>query len=1077
MKTKFSGILTLLLAFVVQISFAQQKTISGTVSDESGLPLPGTTVLVKGTSSGASTDFDGNYSITANQGATLVFSFVGYTTQNIVIGSSNSINVTMKEDASTLEEVVVTAFGKKKPKREMSSSIAIISNSELTDVTNTNPFESLSGKVSGVDISTPAQPGATSKIIIRGFSSLGSNQPLYIIDGSPINNTQNSLVSSADDQAVSRTFDGGSGLNDLDPNSIESMTVLKGAAAAALYGSRASNGAIIITTKKGKAGQKLKVDIVSSMDLSEVSRIPHLQNSFGQGWNGQSFSALPTVGQGASNENGSWGGAFNGLVRPWGQIVNNSQQVKPYVALKDNIKDFYDQGTTYTNSIRLSGGGESTNFSVGFTNTDSDGVIPTDSDAFSRRAFNAAGGITNGKFTLNATANFIERDQNVVNTGQGDNAGEGEVLAQEIIQAPREISLIDQKDYINNLYNNNDNYYTPYSRNPYWTLNENGNNVKSNRFFGNLNLGFQFSDNLSATIQFGGDVSNTINKSHGALVSYTPGSPNALLAATVNAGGVTESKTLRKEYDTFFTFDYNNNINEDLTFDASVGYSYNERSTDFLRASITDLSVPNYYELSNTAGRPITTQANTLRRTYGIFGSATFGYKEWLYLTLTSRNDWSSTLPVNNNSYFYPSAGLSAIVLDNDQHKVKLRGAWAKVAKDTGPYQTENSLIQGINAGAFGQILFPIGGINAFELDGNIGNPDLAPEITKEYEFGTEINLFNNRLNIDFAYYNKDTEGVIIARPLPRSTGFATITGNFLDLNNKGVELSLSGYPIKTDNFSWQVGYTFTKNNNEVTAVADGLDEILINGAFAVNFYAVPGEPLGVFKSRVPATTATGETIVNEGTGIPVQTVNEEEIGNSQRDFIMGLKNSIRYKNFTLAFNFDWKEGGEMWSYTSQLLAFTGNSIQTTFNNRNPFLVPNSVIAVVDANGAPVLDGSGAQTYAENTTAIAHGSVTGFYSPTDNPNSEIDNVVDRTFIRLRDLSLAYNIPSSLTSQLGISRASLTLYGKNLMLWTPDDNPYVDPEISTFGSDLASEFGEFSGNPAQRTYGFALKISF
>ncbi|GAA3636999.1 SusC/RagA family TonB-linked outer membrane protein [Flavivirga jejuensis] len=1065
MKTKFSGILTLLLALVVQLSFAQEKTISGTVSDDSGLPLPGATVLVKGTSSGTSSDFDGRYSIRASEGAILTFSFVGYTTIEAAVGSSNTVNVTLEEDAESLEEVVVTAFGKTKAKREVSSSVSIIDNAELTNVTNINPLESLSGKISGVDLSTPAQVGATSKVIIRGFSSLGSNQPLYIIDGSPINNTQNQLVSAAGDTAVSRTFDGGSGLNDLDPNNIETISVLKGAAAAALYGSRASNGAIIITTKRGRNNQGLKVDIVSSIDLLEVARVPHLQNDFGQGWNGQSYSSLPSGGQGASNENGSWGAPFDGQVRTFGHIINNSQQIKPYLALKDNIKDFYDIGSVYTNSIRLSGGGSNTMFSLGFTNTDSDGIIPTDADAFSRRVINASGGLSSEKFRLNVSANYVERDQNVVNTGQGDNAGEGEVLIQEIIQIPRDVSLVDLADYNNNIFNSNDNFYTPYSRNPYWTINENGNNLKSNRFYGNVNLNYSIVENLSATVQFGGDITNTSNKSFGAIINYSPDSPNALLGATTNAGGVTESKTLRKEYDTFFTLDYDNSITEDLTVDASLGLNYNERSTDFSRVQITDLSVPNFYELSNTAGRPIVTQNNSLRRTYGVFGSATVGYKNRFFLTLTGRNDWSSTLPVENNSFFYPSAGLSAIVIDNSQHSVKLRAAVARVAKDTGPYNTENALIPAVNSGGFGQILFPIGGQNAFELSGIIGNPNLKPEITDEYEFGTEISLFNSRVNIDFAYYNKDTEGVIISRPLPRSTGYASLTGNFIDLNNKGVELAVSGYPVKGNNFTWEVGYTFTKNENEVTGIAEGLDEILINSAFAVNFYAEKGKPLGVFKTRVPLTNDAGQVIVNPTTGIPTQTTDEVDIGNSQRDFIMGLKNTLTYKNLSLSFNFDWKEGGKMYTYTGRLLGFTGNSILTTYNDRNPFIVPNTVVD------------NGDDTYSENTTPITFENVTGFYSSSNNGSTEVNHVVDRSFIRLRDLSLSYRIPSSLVDQLGISRASITAYGKNLFLWTPDDNPYVDPEISTFGSDLASEFGEFSTNPSQRTYGVSLKVSF
>ena len=1062
MKTKFSGMLTLLLALVVQLAFAQEKTISGTVSDDSGLPLPGATVLVKGTSSGTSSDFDGKYSIRANEGATLVFSFVGYSTTEVTVGASNTVNVTMQEDAESLEEVVVTAFGKTKQKRSLGYSTTTVSSNDLTEVTNTNPLESLSGKIAGVDITVPAQPGASAKVILRGFSSLSANAPLYVVDGSPIGNSSNRTNDPNNlNTDATRTFDAGNGTNDIDPNNIANITVLKGAAAAALYGSRASNGAIIITTKRASQDQKLKVEISSSIDLSEIGKLPTYQNSFGQGWAGQSYSR----GTDASNENGSWGGAFNGLTRIWGNVVNNAQQIKPYVALEDNVKDFFEQGTNYTNSLRLSGGGRASDFSFVFTNTESDGIIPTDTDALQRRAFNLSAGIEGEKFRFRTNANYTTRDQNIVATGQGDNAGEGEALIQEIIQAPRDISLLDIRDYVNNPFNNNDNYYTPYSRNPWWTINENKTFLKSNRFYGNINLSYDLTQDLTATFQTGADISNTFIKSYGAIVEYTPNSPNALDGATANAGGVTERSDDRKEFDTFFTLDYAKEISSDFSVNATLGTTYNQRTTSFLSASITDLSIPNFYELTNTAGRPTVTQNNSKRRTYAIFGSATVGYKERAYLTLTGRNDWTSTLPINNNSYFYPSVALSGIVLDNGSTYAKIRGSFAKVAKDTAPYFTESALVQAGVIFDFGDILFPIANQNAFELSGTIGNPDLVPEITKEYEIGAEINLFNRRVNLDVAYYTKDTEGVIISRPLPRSTGYSVIRGNFIDLNNKGIELSLGLVPVQTDNFSWKLDYTFTKNENEVTGIAEGLSEILLNSAFAVNFYAEKGKPLGVYKTRVAATTPTGETIVNPSTGIPVQTVNEEEIGNSQRDFIMGFKNTFRYKNLSLTASVDWKEGGKMYSYTNRLLAFTGNSIATTYNNRNPFIVPNSVID----NG----DG----TFSENTTPIGFEDVTGFYGSGNNPSTEVNHVIDKTFVRLRDVSLTYSVPSNFIEKFGINSASLSLYGKNLFLWTPDNNAYVDPEVSTFGSDLASEFGEFAGNPTQRTYGFNIKVSF
>lgn len=1061
MKKKCNWVLMLFL-IGTSWAFAQDKTVTGNVTDQDGVPLPGVSVLVKDTTTGAQSDFDGNYSILVEEGQVLVFSYIGQTTIERTVDSSDSINVQLLEDAQALEEVVVTAFGKTKQKKSLGYATVSVSAKDLTEVNNTNPFESLSGKVAGVDITVPAQPGASAKVILRGFSSLGSNSPLYIVDGSPISNANNrgSDPNNLSTDAT-RTFDAGNGLNDIDPNNIASMTILKGAAAAAIYGSRASNGAIIITTKRAQKGQKLRLDFTTATDFSEVGRLPHYQNDFGQGWAGQSYSR----GTDASNENGSWGAPFDGQIRVWGNIVDNAQQIKPYVALEDNVKDFFEAGTNYTNSLRLSGGGETTDFSLVFTNTNSDGVIPTETDALDRKVFNLSAGIQGEKFRVRTVANYVTRDQNIVNTGQSDNAGEGENLIQEIIQLPRDISALDLRDYVNNPFNSNDNFYTPYSRNPWWTINENKTFFKTNRFFGNVNLGYDLAPNLVATLQIGADVTNNTLKSYGAIVNYTPGSPNALDGATNNAGGVTERKNDRKEYDSFVTLDYNKDISDSFTVNATLGAAYNEISTNFLSVSITDLSVPNFYELTNTAGRQLATQSDTKRRIYGVFGSAELGFKDRVFLTFTGRNDWSSTLPIGANSYFYPSAALSGVVIDNDNTFAKVRASYARVAKDTGPYATANSLIQAGVIFDFGQINFPIAGQNAFELSGILGNPNLLPEITKEYEIGTEINLFNRRVNIDAAYYNKDTEGVIINRPLARSTGYLSTTGNFIDLNNKGIELSLGIVPIQTNNFSWNLNYTFTKNENEVTDIAEGLSEILINSAFAVNFYAEKGRPLGVYKTRIAQTTSDGQVVVDPASGIPLQVDTEEEIGTSQRDFVMGLKNSFRYKNFTLSGSLDWKEGGEMYSYTARLLGFTGNSLATTFNERSPFIVPNSV----NDNG----DG----TFSENATPIDYINVTGFYSSSNNGSIEDTHVIDKTFVRLRDVSLTYTIPADFVDKLGLSAAAVSVYGKNLALWTPNDNPYIDPEVSTFGDDLASEFGEFAGNPTQRTYGFALKLSF
>lgn len=1051
------------MVFFVQITFAQDRVVSGVVSDNLGLPLPGVNVLVKGTKAGVQTDIDGKYAIKVSPNQTLVFSFVGFKEQEVKASSTN-LNVKMTSNAVELEGVVVTALGVKKQKKSLGYATSNVSSRDLTEVNNTNVFESLSGKVAGVDITAPAQVGASTKVTIRGFNSLDGRGPLYVIDGTPITNSSSSGTGNT------RSFDAGNGVSDLDPNNIESMTILKGAAASALYGSRAGQGVIIITTKSAKNKSKISVETSHSAEFSEVARVPHLQNAFGQGWNGKSWSNWGgQPGNTTSNENGSWGPAFNGEIRPWGAIINNSQQIKPYVALEDNFRDFFDQGSLFTNNVRVSGGGENSNFSLSFSDVNADGVVPTNSDSFKRRTFGINGGIAGDKLSVKASLNYVRKDQNAVNTGQGADAGEGNTASQELLQIPRDISIVDLADYTNNPFNSNSYYFTPYATNPYWTLNENKTFIDGNRFYGNTNLSYKFNKKLSLSYQIGGDYKIEKVKSYGAIVKFDPNTPQSDAGANEVVGGVTEQSIEAIEFDTNLILNYNTAINQDFDLNAMAGFNTNERKGSTLLASITNLDIPNFYELSNSSIKPLVFQNNAMRRSYSAFGSLETSFKNRLFLTLTGRNDWTSTLPKGNNSYFYNSASLSGIVVDNASSKyfnyLKLRAAYAKIANDTNPYQTNSTLGQANAVLGFGNILLPIGGVNGYEYSANLGNANLVPEITKELEFGAEANFFSKRLSIDASYYDKKTEDLLFGRPVATSTGFQSQTSNILDVTNKGIELVLNVIPIKTENFQWDLTATYTKNKSKVTDIAGDTEKIQLAQNYGVSFNAIVGEPLGVFSTFVPETNADGQYIVDPATGYYVVTEDEQIVGTSQRDFVMGFKNRLSYKNVVLSFGIDWKQGGEMYSYTKRLSHFTGNGIETIYNDRNPFIIPNSVVD----NG----DG----TYSENTTPISFESITDFYNTQNNPGVEQSHVIDKTFVRLRDVSLTYNFSQKFLKGTGLTGSSISVYGKNLALWTPDENPYIDPELSTFGDGLLSEQGEFGANPSQRSYGVSLKLTF
>jgi TonB-linked SusC/RagA family outer membrane protein len=1056
MKTQAKLALTLLCALVMQISFAQQRAVSGIVKDNTGLPVPGVNVIIKGTTNGTQTDFDGKYTIQAAPTDVLVFSFIGMKTQEVT-ASSGTLNVSLADDSIELEGVVVTSLGIKREKKTLGYSTATVNNEQLTRVVNTNPFESLSGKIAGVDVSAPAQPGASPKVISRGFGSLTNNSPLYVVDGTPINNSSNGNTS------IDRSFDAGSGVNDLDPNNIESMTFLKGAAATALYGSRAGRGAIIITTKKGKNQKKINVDLVSSLDMSEVARVPHLQEQFGQGWAGLGYSQLGS-GPGSSNENGSWGPAFNGEVRPWGTIYNNSQQIKPYSALKDNVRDFYDAGSTQTNSVNISGGNDFSDFAMSFTDLRSDGVIPTDADRYLKRNFSVNGGLKTEKATIRASLNYVNKDQNAVNTGQGNSAGQGATLQQELLQVPTDISVVDLKDYINNPFNTPDYYFTPYATNPYFVLNENSTNIKGNNLFGNTNISYKFTPEITATWQIGGNYRSENIKSYGAKVDFTPGTPNG--GELPVAGGVTESKFENSEFDTYFNLIWDKTLSEKLKLNLLGGINYNRRESNFLTASITNLNIPDYYELNNTAVDPIVNQGNTRRQTLGIYAQAELSYIEKIFFTLSSRYDTTSTLTLDNNKYFYPAASISGLLIDNGSTYLKLRGAVAQIANDNDPYLTYSSLIPGVAAANFGQITSPIGGVGFYELSGRLGNPDLKPEKTTEFEIGTEGNLFSNRITFDLSLYHRRTNDLIVnSLPLDPSTGYTVKAVNALDLVNKGIELTLGFVPVQTADFKWNFNYTFTKNDNEVVELMDGYDRLDISNPYGILFSAAKGKPLGSFYGYTPLKNDAGQYVVNPDTGFYEYGDDVQYIGSSQRDFVMGFQNTFTYKNISLSFGIDWKQGGEMYSYTKRLSHFVGNGKETTYNDRSPFIIPNSVVD----NG----DG----TYSENTTPVGFESVTDFYNPTNNVAIEPSHVIDKTFVRLRDANITYSFPSDLVNRWGLSRFSIGVYGKNLFLWTPDDNPYVDPESTSYGSDMLSEVGEFASNPTQRTYGGFIKLSF
>jgi TonB-linked SusC/RagA family outer membrane protein len=1030
-----------------------QTQVRGTVVDETGEPVIGATIQIKGTGRGTTTDLDGNFQLSAPEDGVLIISFVGYRPQEIPVTASPRI--VLVEDTELLDEVVVTALGLTREKKTLGYGVTSISGDEISSAQTINPMQALSGKVAGLDVSSAANPGGTQNIAIRGFSSFGNNQPLYVVDGVPITNAQNRSGTNLNSQA-----DFGSGINALNPNDIENITVLKGSAASALYGSRAAQGVIMITTKSGRnTGGELLVTYDGSVTVQQVGRIPTEQTMFGQGWSGDR----------ALDENGNWGAPFDGKDRVWGNIVDNSQQIKPYVYLKNRIRDFYDFGIGYNNSVSATGGNDNTQFHASISQNFIDGPIPTDDDSYKRYTIASSGSHKQNKFTISTSINFSSERNEASPTGQ-DNS-----IYRSLNEIATDISIVDLKD-LNNKFNNVDNYFTPYGMNPYHILNIKEAVQTKNKFFGKLQLDYDILDNLKLTYRFGGDYEATIADTHFDAIVFTPGSPNDG-SSNASPGSYDQVRRQRVQMNHDLILNYNANFG-DFSFNAIAGANTNEQSYNALGGEITSIDIPGFYDFTNSLSPSTAYQASSLYRLWGMYLNADLGFRDYLYLTLTGRNDYSSTLPLGKNSYFYPGAMISFLATDFFNSRgintgivdfAKLRFSFGRTGKDAGLYAVYDRLVASelTNPGypSVDNLSFPLGGVNAYTVSNTAGNINLKPELTDELEVGLDINLFKHRVGLELSYYNKMTNGLISTLPIDPTTGYTAQVTNLGDVRNSGVEIMANFVPVRTRDFEWNISYNFTKNYNKVERL--DVPEVFLGGFGGMGIYAVEGEPIGQFKSQKALKTVIDgvEHTIVDGNGNPQPTPNEEFLGKDINEkYRMGLTNSFTFKGLTLSGTFDFRYGGSIYSYTKDYMHWVGSGPETIYNDRNPFIIPNSVVD----NG----DG----TYSENTTPVDPTALHTFYS-NGGFNYTDFAVIDRSYLKLRNLSLAYELPSSIAGKLGVRAISASVTASNILLWTPAENMYIDPEVTTFGNNIEAKFGEFGTNPPYQTYVFGLNISF
>jgi TonB-linked SusC/RagA family outer membrane protein len=1044
------SLLLCMLALVGMGQLFAQRSVTGKVTDaKDGAPVAGASIVVKGSRAGVQSDGNGNFSINVADNAVLVISAINYRTQETrVTNTAAPLTISLAEEPKELTTVVVTANSIKREARSIGYAATTINNAELTKGKDRSVLNSLQGKVAGVQItSSSGGVGSSTRIVFRGGTSItGNNQALIVVDGIPIDNTENGTGDNLNNQV-----DAGNRGNDINPEDVESVTLLKGPAAAALYGTRAANGALIITTKSGKSlkGKKSEVIVSSAYNLESILRIPKYQNEYGQG--GQKAPD--------SRENFSWGPKFDGQLKPWGQVVEGEQRVKPYVGLKNNVKEFFNTGGTFTNNVSFAQNNDKNSFFVSFNNINQKGIIP--GTEYNRTSVKLTGTAEiSDKVYTSATINYIKSKGDLSVQGQGASPYD------QILQTPRDISLLELKDY-KNKFNDLNGFYGAYTTNPWYFLGEDSYTSTVDRVLGNAQVGYKPVSWIDISLRVGTDVSGDKRVQ---ITSKRITDQAGQNAANKFPGTYSEGIINVREFTSDLVAVGKRKLSENLSLSVLLGHNIRQRNFETNFGTINSLTIPNYYNLANSAQPPVATNFRSLRRLYGVYSDINLAWKNYLFLGITARNDWSSTLPKGGNSFFYPSVNASFVF--TDAFKLpdvisygKLKASAAQVGNDANTYLLESVFNAGTVSDGFAnsQVNFPLNGIAGFSQSGIIGNANLKPEITTSYEAGLEFGLFQNRLNAEATVYSNRSRNQIITVPIAPASGYTSQTLNAGLITNKGIELLLRGTPIRSQNFSWEITANFTKNSNKVVELFPGTERLVLPGGFnGASLVAQVGQPYGAFFGASFLRDPLGRVVVDGTTGYPVTDPVSKISGNVQPEFLAGLNNSFSYKNFTLSFLFDVRKGGVFYSRTQSLQEFVGTDPRTLLNDREAFIVPNSVLQ--DASGK----------FTENTTVKVQNAEQ-YWTTFSSPNG-MEHLIDASFIKLREVAFNYSLPKQWLSKMPFKSASVGLTGRNLLLFTPKENTYSDPEANSFGTGNVQGY-EYGTVPSLRNYGVNVRIVF
>ena len=1049
----------------MSVSSQQRKKISGKVTDTTGATLPGVSVVVKGTTTGVITDIDGNYSISnIPENAVLIFSFVGMKSQEVHVGSQSQKNVTLEAGELAIDEVVVTALGIMREKKSVGYSVQEMNGNKLVEAKETNLVQSLAGRMAGVNVTSNSTIGGSARIVIRGETSLdiNNNQALIVLNGIPISNAS----------SIANNADYGNSSGEINPDDVKSVTVLKGPSAAALYGSRAAAGVVLITTKSGKNTKGIGVSVNSSTTFETPLRLPQFQNKFGQGTNGNfqgsnfGYNGIyPNDPTGGDRYDEAWGPRLdaglmeaqfdspttNGFRGGDVHIANRGDIIPtPWVSHPNNVRDFFETGVTESNSVALSGGTDQGTYRVSYSNLTQKGSVPNTDLGKNTISLNLNYNLTK-RFSVEANLDYIRSDSK--NRPMGNYGAQN--IMYDVVWLPRSINMKSLRDYwqpglegiqqFGWSYNNEDN--------PYITANFMTNAQHKDHIMGHAALNYQLTNDLSLKVRSGMDL-------------YHENLPSKRLANTKQStyGSYWEYNNYYRELNSDFLLSYKKQANESWFFSASLGGNQmtSESRNSYIGAA--QLQVPGVYNVSNVRGTVAASSATYKKQINSLYGMGQVSYKNMIYMDLTARNDWSSTLPAANNSYFYPSLSFSGILtqiftLPKSISYAKVRASYAEVGKDTGPYALDPTYSYAQSWGT----------ITALSYPSTLRNPDLKPEMVKNYEVGMDTRFFDNRLGLDVSLYESHSFNQILPLQISPTTGFASRMINAGEIRSRGIEVMLNATPIKTvSGFQWDISVNFASNRAILMSLTDGMTEYSQAKPGEDAFIkAVVGERMGNIYGQGFLRAPDGQIVINASNGQAVKTTDYVLQGNYNPDWTAGINNTFSYKNFSLSALFDCRQGGIFVSRFLNKGIGAGELIETQALREDQPLGQEYQKIYIRAGVVKNADG----TYTPNTTPQ---TIRDYYKLWYDHNTEAQKE-SASFVKLRELVIGYSLPKSLLAKTPIASAKFSLVGRNLFLWTK--NPHTDPETPTTTSGGLVPGFENMALPSMRSYGFNLNFSF